>query len=167
MGASTEVADDQPPHEPTETAANLADVDALLDLLDLIHWPDLNSPNDREFWEEVAAGEGWDANYATRKLAYFIEQLDSQRGSGTVAADAARQLASYCLSFFDGNRPRMWAAVGGAFEPVTGEILGRRWAAAVCDAAWKVYVPLAAAQSRGSQPLRRKAHTIWKLREGI
>ncbi|SBW21058.1 hypothetical protein FDG2_1879 [Candidatus Protofrankia californiensis] len=155
--------------EEPKKAADQANIDRagvalLLDLLDLIHWPDLKDPRDREFWEVVAAGQPWDAGYATRKLGYFIEKVSERMDAGAVRAADVHSLAVYCLKFFDGHRPDLWAAVGRAFEPVTGEVLGRRWTAAVCQAAWDVYVPLAAAKSRDTHPLQRKAASIWRLR---
>lgn len=146
---------------PTDPPAR-SDVDLLLDLLDLIPYPDIDDHG--EFWENVSAALGGrlEPDYMVGKLAPHIEALTN----GTATVFQLLQLTSYCLMFFDGDRPELWAVLDtvGTRPGLTGAA-GRRWAQSVSDVAWRLYVPLRAAERRQEQPHRRHAQTLWQLRQ--
>jgi hypothetical protein len=138
-----------------------SDIDLLLDLLDLIPYPDLDRHG--EFWEKVATALGGqrEASYIVGKLALHIERLTD----GSATTYDVHELAGYCLMFFDGERPDLWAVLDQAGNwPVPEGTTGRRWATSVCEVAWRLYVPLRAADRRRDEPHRRHAQTIWELR---
>lgn len=147
---------------PTEDdRTNRADVDLLLDLLDLIPVPDLH--DQREFWAAVSMARFRDhthTDYIVGKLAPNIERLDTGEGG----AYEAENLASYCLMFFDGDQPDLWPLLDLCVNYASGGAAGRRWATAVSEVAWRIYVPIRAAGQRDDDPTRRRRHTAWKLR---
>jgi len=121
------------------TARLTADVNRLLELLDLLPVPDLHDHQD--FWETFALAHWahWKPSYYVGKLAVGIEALDSD------AADAARarELAEYCLIFFDGDNSELWTVLD---QPPSAGRSGRRLAASLCEAAWRICVPLESAR---------------------
>ncbi|ONH55438.1 hypothetical protein CcI49_28350 [Frankia sp. CcI49] len=143
-----------------ELPADRSDIDLLLDLLDLLPAPYLKTNGD--FWT-AASNARWmdnDPAYIVGKLAWYIHRLSTDEAS----AGDARDLASYCLMFFDGEQPAMWSVLDQevGYSGVEGAA-GRRLADAICAVAWRIYVPAEAEQRRVREPTRRHVHTIWAL----
>ena len=143
------------------TARLTVDVNHLLELLDLLPVPDLDDHQD--FWEAFAQAHWtrWQAAYFVEKLAVGIEELDTDPAN----AARARELAGYCLVFFDGENSALWKVLDQA--PPSYGSNGRRFAESVCEVAWRIYVPLESSRRREEKPARRRARTIWTLRQGI
>lgn len=139
-----------------------ADVNHLLELLDLLPVPDLD--DHPEFWKAFAQAHwsGFKTSYFVGKLSLWIERVDSDPANTT----SAHQLAEYCLMFFDGGSPALWEVLDGAAVSATGSRSGRRLAESLSEAAWRVYVPLESAQRREDRPSRRRSDTIRQLRQG-
>ena len=128
-----------------------ADLEHLLNLLAL-----LPPPQDHDFWFKLA-----ELNCYHERLDEAAEQIVSNLRQGIVAVatnstddatkgDAAKDLASSCLTYFDGEDPGLWQLLDQTVEyPWTPRrAAGRRWASDVCATAWRLFVPREAAARR-------------------
>ena len=120
------------------------DVTLLIELHSLL--PPLENEDERGWWEQYSAAhhkhrqpgapplpDG--AYYMVTKLSQHLEE----------AFEYARDFASYCLYFFDDPSPEMIALVGQQLD-LPGS--GARLLGAICEVAWRVFVPLELAAKR-------------------
>src|SRR5579859_644924 len=115
----------------------------------LLLLPAVNDPDEREWWEKYSAAEHRHrrpghpprpdgANYMVKKLT--ADMADPPRYPATFAA--------HCLRFFDDPSPEMVALVGHQLD-LPGS--GARVLEAICDLAWKIYLPSKISERQSDQ----------------
>jgi hypothetical protein len=130
----------------TRTLRSMSDMEAqlrrdlalLIDLLGFL--PDPDDPADDEWWGRFAVAEGKahrPGQSTDGWAAYMIGKLaDYSRVSSLIES---RELAVYCLRFFD-SPSREMAALASSRLDVNSS--GDRLLESICQVAWRMYVPL-------------------------